>query len=119
MNKRKHANEKTSLPKRSKGPAQPGSRRVFTVVKVSLATVLKQQGLVQKAAFDNYVWDGNRLLVEAWLLANLYVSTRIQQNQRLPELDQVFCYQCLRQVRPVSPRRTHCNAGRLGPTTAC
>ena len=43
--------------------------------------------------WQQYVRDANQLIAEAWLLANQYVASRLEENKTIPPLDQTFFYQ--------------------------
>lgn len=81
-------------PKRGRvaGPQKPAPvKERFTTVRVKLQTVLTACG--KALGWEQYVRDGNKLVLEAWVLANSYVNSRVRDNQPVPPLNQSFFYQ--------------------------
>ena len=68
----------------------------FSCVRVKLSRFLTPAG--KQCLWQAYVLDGNKSLLEAWVLANRYVVSRLAANAVLPELTQTFFYQCVRQI---------------------
>lgn len=95
MSKRGRTQLVTRLAKRGRVAGltapQPTSEK-FSTVRVKLSTVLTEAG--KACSWQQYVRDANQVTTEAWLLANQYVATRLEQDESVPRLDQTFFYQC-------------------------
>ena len=97
--KRTNPQQKHTLPKRGRVSgthAKQTPTETFSCVRVKLSRYLTPAG--KECLWQAYVLDGNKSLLEALVLANRYVVSRLAAKAVLPELNQTFFYQCLRQI---------------------
>ena len=103
MAKRKNQDVTYRQGKRGRGPAGVAKKEVtstqYSTIRVSLNSVWVGT-LVTKLHLEQYVYDGNKLQLEAWVLFNAWVCDALANGKTLhePSFNQSACYQFLRQA---------------------